>query len=394
MRESALDGLLVTTEANVHYFTGFHSPFFQSPTRPWFVVIPARGQPIAVVPSIGESAFANRMHVKQVHSWPAPYEPDDGVSELARVLSGLERVSGKVGAELGHEMTVRMPQQDLNKLTVQLTKNGQSLHDGTQAIKRSRAIKTQQETGKIAAACSAIGDAYADIPHLISVGMTERQACNAVKRHLLLKGVDDTNYVICRSGYGAYSDIIEHPTERVLHAGDMFVVDTGSTVQGYFCDFNRNWAIGLPADDEVSAAYSLLYQATEAALLAARPGVTMGELYDRMIDSMGLDNATHFGSAIGRMGHSVGLQLTEWPSLSEGEPTPLKEDMVITLEPSYPLASGRGFVVSEEVIRITADGNVLLSTRAPLTIPVVPENPEDLPGYHQRDERLKLYTLY
>ena len=57
---SALDvgALLVSTEPEVRYFTGFHTPFWQSPTRPWFTVIPADGKPIAVIPGIGRASMS------------------------------------------------------------------------------------------------------------------------------------------------------------------------------------------------------------------------------------------------------------------------------------------------------------------------------------------------
>ena len=53
MATAGVDALIVSTEPEVRYFTGFHTPFWQSPTRPWFTVVPAEGKPVAVIPSIG-----------------------------------------------------------------------------------------------------------------------------------------------------------------------------------------------------------------------------------------------------------------------------------------------------------------------------------------------------
>jgi len=50
MAQEGLEGLLVMSEAEVRYFSGFHTPFWQSPTRPWFLFIPAEGAPVAVIP--------------------------------------------------------------------------------------------------------------------------------------------------------------------------------------------------------------------------------------------------------------------------------------------------------------------------------------------------------
>ena len=71
MAERDLDALLVCTEPEVRYLTGFHTPFWQSPTRPWFVILPAAGRPVAVIPGIGASAMGNTW-VTDIRTWPAP----------------------------------------------------------------------------------------------------------------------------------------------------------------------------------------------------------------------------------------------------------------------------------------------------------------------------------
>lgn len=139
MRKEGLDALLLTTEANVRYVTGFHMPFWFSPTRPWFIVVPAAGQPIAVVPTIGEDALS-RSRVARVVSWPAPRPEDDGVLDLLAVLSGLPKTSGQIGAELGPEMTVRMPLVDLDRLKEELATTGRVIVDDRKIMLRTRLI--------------------------------------------------------------------------------------------------------------------------------------------------------------------------------------------------------------------------------------------------------------
>ena len=53
MAKLGIDALLLTTEPEVRYFSGFHTLFWQSPTRPWFIYVPKIGKPIAVIPEIG-----------------------------------------------------------------------------------------------------------------------------------------------------------------------------------------------------------------------------------------------------------------------------------------------------------------------------------------------------
>lgn len=115
MAEHELDGLLVTSEQHVRYFTGFDSQFWASPTRPWFVVVPREGDLIAVIPEIGGPVMA-RTWIGDIRTWPAPRPDDDGVTLLADALSSLPRRCGRIGAEMGPEMVLRMPVADFLRI--------------------------------------------------------------------------------------------------------------------------------------------------------------------------------------------------------------------------------------------------------------------------------------
>ena len=78
MAEHSLDGLLFFSEAEVRYFSGFHTPFWQSPTRPWFLFIPLEGNPVAIIPQIG-APLMSKTWIIDIRSWSAPSPADDGV---------------------------------------------------------------------------------------------------------------------------------------------------------------------------------------------------------------------------------------------------------------------------------------------------------------------------
>lgn len=371
MQDDKLDGLLLTTEHNVRYFTGYHSAFWLSPTRPWYVVVPATGLPIAVVPTIGEDVFSkarDRGVVAKVITWPSPQPEDDGVSHLVSVLKDVPSNFGRIGAEMGNHMTIRMPILDFNRMTQQLQEKSVAVVDGSNTLLRTRLVKSREEISKVEASCQSQSAAYAEVPSIVKAGMTESEACRQVKRLLLQKGADDVPYVICRSGSGSYASFIEHPTERQLQEGDIFIIDTGSQVDGYFCDFNRNFAIGQPSK-AARAAHEKVWQATEAALEILKPGITYKDLYNAMAQRMGLEGK----GGVGRMGHSVGLQLTEWPSIHEMTNEVIEEGQVLSIEPSFPLGPGDDrLIVTEESVEVTSTGYRLLSARASRDMPVIP----------------------
>ena len=95
MHDAGLAALMLTTEPEVRWFSGFLTQFWQSPTRPWFLVVPVRGKPVAVVPSIG-AACMGRTWIEDIRTWSSPDPEDDGISLLAATLREVAGV-GTVG---------------------------------------------------------------------------------------------------------------------------------------------------------------------------------------------------------------------------------------------------------------------------------------------------------
>ena len=363
MREQELDALLLTTEANVRYFTGFHTQFWESPTRPWFTVVPAEGKPVAVIPQIG-AAGMRATWIEDIRTWPAPLLIDDGVSLLADTLAAIGRRFGRVGVPMGHESMVRMPAADFQKLREMI--RPLEVVDATPLVQALRRVKSPAEIRKIEHVCALTSDAFEALPPMLAAGESEREICRRFRIDLLMRGADHSPYLICGSGPGGYDNIIMGPTDRILENGDVMIIDTGTVFDGYFCDFDRNFAFGR-ADDEVRRAYEVAFAATDAGFAAARPGITASELYLAMWSVLEAGGA--LGNDVGRLGHGLGMQLTEPPSNMRGDHTVLEPGMVLTLEPGMEFAPGRQ-MVHEENILITEDGARWLTRRAPPELPV------------------------
>ena len=363
MHEYELDGILLTTPQNIRYFTGYDSQFWESPTRPWFVIVPLSGKPIAIVPEIGESEF-KKTWLDEIKTWPSPRPEDEGVSLLKSNLENVKKTFGQIGLELGSEMALRMPISDFLKLKEVV---GTNLVDGSNAIWDMRMIKTNEELKKIKFVCSIASDAYNALPSTLSIGNTERDAVHKLKIDILKRGADSVPFMPGISGQGGVSQIVCGPTDRILDDGDILFIDTGSTFDGYFCDFDRNYAFGRVAS-EVEKVYQILWQATEIGIKKAIPGATTNDIFNAM-NKVIQDGGT-IGNNVGRLGHGLGLQLTEPPSHRLGDKTVIKENMVLTIEPAMEYAPGK-MIVHEENIIIQQDGAELITKRAPKEIPVI-----------------------
>lgn len=364
MRVRRLDGVLLTTPPNVRYVTGFDSQFWESPTRPWFVLVPLDGAPIAVIPDIGAPEMA-KTWVTDIRSWPAPVPEDDGVSLLAAAIEGLDRRFGRIGAELGREMALRMPVVDFLALRDRL--RGVEIVDGSPAIWEARMIKTGAEIACIRHICGIASDAYGALPSKLSAGMSEREAARRLRIDIAERGADATPFLPAISGPGGVPQIVCGPSDRMLVEGDILFFDTGSTFNGYFCDFDRNYAVGRVSDAAMRA-HEAVWQATEAGIAAAVPGAATEDVFRAM--AAVLEAAGSLGNNVGRLGHGLGLQLTEPPSNREGDGTVLREGMVLTIEPGMEYEPGR-MIVHEENVAITSAGAELLTRRAPRELPVI-----------------------
>lgn len=364
MRDLKLDVILLTTEPDVRYFTGFFTQFWHSPTRPWFVLLPRQGKPIAVIPEIGAAGMAGTW-VEIIHTWPAPQPEDDGISLLAGVIKDLPKTFGRMGVSLGHESHLRMPAGDFQTLLDRLS--GYEIADASLLLHQLRFVKSAREIEKIRYICGLASDAFEALPSVARTGETERQICQRMRIDLLQRGADDIPYLISGSGPDGYDSIIMGPTDRVLEKGDILIIDTGATFDGYFCDFDRNFAFAQ-ASDAARRAYEVVYAATDAGLGAAKPGATTSDVWRAMWSVM--EDGGALGNSVGRLGHGLGMELTEWPSNTETDGTALEVGTVLTLEPGMEYAPGKQMVHEENIV-ITEDGALLLSRRAAPEMPVI-----------------------
>ena len=364
MDQRDIGALLLTTEAEIRYYSGFHTPFWQSPARPWFLVIPLHGKPVAIIPGIGAACMATTW-IDDIRTWPAPRPEDDGITLLTDTLFEFAGTSDRIGIPMGHETHVRMPVADFDRLRglVGLDR----FVDATEVVRTQRMVKSAAEIEKIEHVCSIASGAFEHLPGSLQTGDSERDVFAKMRVDLLQGGADDVPYLVGGSGPGGYADVIKPPTDRMLVDGDVLMLDTGSMFDGYFCDFDRNYAFGRIGDD-LRRTYDVVYAATDAGIAAALPGATAADLFKAIEEAM----ASSGGStgSVGRLGHGLGMQLTESPSLSAHDSTVLEAGMVLTIEPGMGYGNGM-IMLQEENIVICENGARLLSRRAPAEIPLI-----------------------
>jgi Xaa-Pro aminopeptidase len=274
-------------------------------------------------------------------------------------LHGLARRHRRIGLELGREMRPNMPAGDLDRVRAAIA--DVRWVDASTLIWSLRLVKDADEIAAMRRAIAAAMKGFASITAELKPGMSEREAARLLMQSVIAVGADAVPYLACSSGPGGYPSLTRAAGDRRLAEGDVIGFDVGATVDGYFCDFNRNFTIGA-APEASTRALDTLQQAIAAALPLCQAGMPIVRLRKAMQQVVA--DAGFSPSDAGRWGHGVGLDFTEPPSLMRNDPAILQAGMVITLEPTLTLNSGHdAMLVAEEMVLVDAGTPTLLTAQ-------------------------------
>jgi len=355
MRDAGMQATLLGTGNNLAYFSGYPSPA-RSVARPFFVLLPMTGDPVLFSHS-GHRAEAARF------SWIGDVRE---YTELSRVPNGLicdaireHGLFGKtIGMELGFEQAMDISWLEFQRFHDAL--GDTRLVDASAALWRLRMVKSAHEVACIRKACEITSAAYGLCFSGARAGMQERDVFRTAYNHLQSESMGDV-FLAITSGEGNYDLVTKPPESRPLRKSDFVWLDAGCTVSGYWSDFSRAGVVGSPSPEQ-QRAQEAIHQITTEAVHMVRPGVAASALAKfcyRRLSELDFPITSSISALAARVGHGVGLNMTEPPHISEQDHTALEPGMVITLEPGVATTYGTFHV--EENVLVTEDGFEILS---------------------------------
>ncbi|MCG2795678.1 MAG: aminopeptidase P family protein, partial [Actinomycetia bacterium] len=220
-----------------------------------------------------------------------------------------------------------------------------------------RSRKSQGEVRLIREALHCAARAFGEVFPLVEPGITERELAAQLDYRMMLAGADGPAFdTVVASGPNSS---LPHAgiTDRALAAGDLVVIDFGARKSGYCSDTTRTLVLGQP--DEVGRRVLMAVSgALEAALAALRPGVRARDV--DLAAREHLEQCGFGGSFLHGLGHGVGLEVHEKPSLSRKSSDVLEPGMVFTVEPGVYIEGKCGARIEEMVI-MTESGFEIMS---------------------------------
>ncbi len=232
----------------------------------------------------------------------------------------------------------------------------------SERLSAMRVIKTADEVKLIVKAQRIAENAFDRLLDNIRKGMTEKQVAALLNYYIMDCGAEDLSFeTIAASGINSASPHAV-PTDKPLEEGDFLTLDFGAVCDGYHSDMTRTLVVGNPTP-EMEALYNAVLYANYDALKAVRHDVG-GKLVDSVVRSTlngwgGYDR--YFGHGLG---HGVGLEIHEAPTLSQKSSSMLRSGMIVTIEPGAYI-SGKYGVRIEDMVLVTEDGceNLTMTTK-------------------------------
>ena len=215
-----------------------------------------------------------------------------------------------------------------------------------------RSIKTEAELACMDRAQQITDYAFSQIVRFIRPGMTELEIAAEMEYIMKKQGAVEFAFeTICVSGENS-SKPHGVPGDRCVQPGDFITMDFGARYNGYCSDMTRTVAVGH-VTDEMKRVYETVLKAQLETIAISKAGVRGCEMDAR---ARGIINEAGYEGCFGHgLGHSVGLEIHEWPRASAACDEILKPGMLMTVEPGIYLP-GKFGVRIEDMVVITETG--------------------------------------
>jgi len=339
MGSKSLDGFLVAETKNMQYFTGFS------------------GGSILLVPRDGE----NTLFVYGVNYEAAKVETRGAIVDLVKPEESLiKKIVKKI-----RDLKIRNVGFDSLRASTYLklkeSSDGITFRDAEEIIWTLRKVKDDSEISLIKKAAEITSLGMNVAAEIIEAGLREREVAAEIEYEMRKAGSDGVAFdTIVSSGpnsafpHGGCGD-------RVIKEGDLVIIDIGAKYKDYCSDLTRTFIIGKPSSKQIRI-YEAVRKAQELAMKSVQAEVKASE-----VDRVARDHILKAGYGeyfVHSLGHGVGLDVHEPPTLSPKSKDVLMERNVVTIEPGIYLP-GFGGVRIEDTVLILKDGAEKL-TEAPM----------------------------
>ena len=336
MNKQDIDTLLVSTEENRRYLSGFTGEDSQCDESAGALLITA-DELILATDSRYDLQAANEAHRFNIVCYREGLAKSlpEILKQLDSKRLGFESV--RISVKQFHEFEKLFSSENLDTELVP-TEN---------MVEQLRKIKTEDEIEKTRQALSLAEKAFERVLLKIEPGMTEKKIAWLLEMEMRESGAETLSFpsIVASGPNSALPHAI--PGDRKWVEGEPLLFDWGARLNGYCSDTSRTLFLGQP-DSTFQNVFETVVEAQKKAIAAIRDGVST-----KAVDRIARDHIedSGFKGKFGHgLGHGTGLAVHEEPRLSPLKDTVLKTGMLVTVEPGIYLPDWGGVRVENQVV--------------------------------------------
>ncbi len=337
-RDMSVDAVALVPGPN---FTRALGKAFMSHERPFLVVIPANGEPAAIVPNLELGSWELVGFDGAVYDWFDQTGYDGAFAALAdhMPLSSVAVEGQVMRVFVSKALTRAMPNL--------------KIVDGEREISGLRIVKTDDDIAALQAAIDVSERALEQVIANVRIGQTEKQVEQALIQALFAEGAESLAFnPIVAAGDNSARPHGKARADYKIQSGDALLFDFGARKRGFAADITRTFFVG-EVSDEGRAVYDTVLRANLKGFEMCRPGVTAHDIDDAVI---GVLEASPFADRIRtKTGHGLGRDVHEAPYIMRGNDQVIRAGMVWTNEPGLYELDNFGVRIEDDVL-VTDDG--------------------------------------
>ncbi|MBP3966400.1 M24 family metallopeptidase [Paenibacillus lignilyticus] len=350
MDQHAIDAVLITMPKHVYYLTGFatdpHERFLG-------LLIPRQAEPLLIVPALDLEAAQAASSVTSIHTHTDTDNPYEVLTKL--MPAGVQ----SLGLEKGYMTVSRF--EAISRAV------GASVYaDIDGPLREMRVIKTPDEVVRMKHAVRIIEDVLRAGIAQVKPGVSEIELVAELEYQMKKLGASGPSF--STMVLAGENSALPHgvPGSRAVREGELLLFDLGVYADGYASDITRTFAVG-DISEEQTKIYNTVLAANLRGIEATRPGATLASL-DRAAREH-IESAGYGPYFMHRLGHGLGMDVHEYPSVHGQNQDVLRSGMVFTIEPGIYVPGVGGVRIEDDVL--VTEGGVEVLTAFPKELTVI-----------------------
>ncbi len=339
MKQNHLDSMFITSKANLFYFSNYYTDPHE---RFIGIYVTQKHDPFLIVPAMEVNDAKQAGWTYEIIG----YKDDEDLWALIQNhIHTLGNTPERIGLEEDEISLARY------KAVQQILPKTEIVH-AQEMLAHLRVIKSPQEYNILQQAAELADFGIETGMHAIREGVTEMEILATIEYELKKQGVQEMSFNTSVLSGSKTASPHGTPGNKTIEKGDFVLFDLGVVFEGYCSDMTRTFACHS-ATDEQKRIYETVLRAEEEAIKASVVGEKVGTI-DQVARNIITDAGygTYFTH---RIGHGLGIDVHEYPSMHANNTLPLAEGMCYTIEPGIYVPNVGGVRI-EDMVFMTKDG--------------------------------------